>query len=764
MASEFGSIEATQVPRDQLVDPGPALDPLPGPIPSFQDLTDSSGDERDGDDDDWEAIVRAAEEAFTEQQISDMTHFLKERGLFAFVSEYVDRRAIPIRTLLLAFGLMIPLDTPFPDQLRMLKVACSRVLRNRERLEQYQTIDDAVELIRTSKKILVLTGAGVSTSCGIPDFRSPTGLYARLKAQGTWELDDPQDMFDLRFFKERPDVFYSFAKEIYPSNFIPSPCHRFVRLLELNDKLLRNYTQNIDGLFEQVGVERMLNCHGSFASASCLNCRTTYPGSFIESDVFASRVPLCPACTQAAAAAFAAEKKKQLDSTTPPIKKKRKLVNEWERDDNDDDDEDGTGGEGLYGYGNGWRDKAIIKPDIVFFGENLSDEFDRKLLADRDQVDLLIVMGTSLRVSPVAQLPSHLPHSIPQILINRDPVSHHNFDLCLLGDGDTIVEYLCRRLVEQQQQQENAEVRLGGTCMSASSSSSSTVTTATPPTTTTTAAAPVTTSKRGRQEEEEEEERERRGGQGQGSGSEWSLNERVPVTRPTARKDRMSSSSSTSRVDEGQPEHGSSAPPLERRVGPIAEPVEEDENEEKTSRFDRAVNGDRNESSTTVDTTTTTATAEEKDEEQVVPERVSTSHVWLFPGSDRDHRWTKLVREAYDDDRDVDDDDDDEDESTDENEPERGVTVAEDEDDRARVNNDDDDDEGARRRGGTRPIGNGERQLEGTVEGFVELAADLAPGVVAGAGSDGEEEEEEEEGSAEDDESEDGTEVKPSNV
>jgi hypothetical protein len=77
----------------------------------------------------------------------------------------------------------------------------------------------------------------------------------------------------------------------------------------------------------------------------------------------------------------------------------------------------------LYGYGNAWKDKAIIKPDIVFFGsvpsslrfdfewtyrslafpsryrENLSDEFDRKLLADRDEVDLLIVMGTSLRVS-----------------------------------------------------------------------------------------------------------------------------------------------------------------------------------------------------------------------------------------------------------------------------------------------------------------------------------------------------------------------------
>lgn len=72
-------------------------------------------------------------------------------------------------------------------------------------------------------------------------------------------------------------------QEIYPSNFIPSPCHRFVKVLENNDRLLRNYSaflfalsrrrshvliasvaaQNIDGLFESVGVHRMLNCHGS---------------------------------------------------------------------------------------------------------------------------------------------------------------------------------------------------------------------------------------------------------------------------------------------------------------------------------------------------------------------------------------------------------------------------------------------------------------------------------------------------------------------
>ena len=78
----------------------------------------------------------------------------------------------------------------------------------------------------------------------------------------------------------------------------------------------------------------------------------------------------------------------------------------------------------------------IAQPDIVFFGEKLDDSFDRSLLADRDEVDLLLVMGTSLKVAPVADVTGHLPHSIPQILINRDPITHVNFDVQLLGDCD----------------------------------------------------------------------------------------------------------------------------------------------------------------------------------------------------------------------------------------------------------------------------------------------------------------------------------------
>ena len=82
----------------------------------------------------------------------------------------------------------------------------------------------------------------------------------------------------------------------------------------------------------------------------------------------------------------------------------------------------------------------------VVTGEKLSDEFDKCLIKDRDDVDLLLVLGTSLRVAPVSEIIGHLPHSVPQILINRDPVPHANFDICLLGELDSIVQHLCREL------------------------------------------------------------------------------------------------------------------------------------------------------------------------------------------------------------------------------------------------------------------------------------------------------------------------------
>ena len=142
----------------------------------------------------------------------------------------------------------------------------------RKKLRHLNTIHDAVRLLKSSKKIVVLTGAGVSVSCGIPDFRSKDGVYARLSVDFP-NLPDPQAMFDIDFFRKDPRPFFKFAREIYPGQFTPSLCHRFIRCIEANSRLLRNYTQNIDTLELQAGITRIVQCHGSFATATCQRCK-----------------------------------------------------------------------------------------------------------------------------------------------------------------------------------------------------------------------------------------------------------------------------------------------------------------------------------------------------------------------------------------------------------------------------------------------------------------------------------------------------------
>jgi NAD-dependent deacetylase sirtuin 1 len=131
----------------------------------------------------------------------------------------------------------------------------------RRRLRHINTLEDVRRLIRCSSKIMIVTGAGVSVSCGIPDFRSKDGLYARLAVDFP-SLPDPQAMFDIHYFKKDPRPFFKFAKEIYPGQFQPSPAHRFIKLVESHGKLLRNYSQNIDTLETVAGIENVIHCHG----------------------------------------------------------------------------------------------------------------------------------------------------------------------------------------------------------------------------------------------------------------------------------------------------------------------------------------------------------------------------------------------------------------------------------------------------------------------------------------------------------------------
>lgn len=87
---------------------------------------------------------------------------------------------------------------------------------------------------------------------------------------------------------------------------------------------------------------------------------------------------------------------------------------------------------------------GIMKPDIVFFGEGLPDTFHEAMAEDKSKCDLLLVIGSSLKVRPVALIPSSLPAHVPQILINREPLPHCHFDVELLGDCDVIINHLCQ--------------------------------------------------------------------------------------------------------------------------------------------------------------------------------------------------------------------------------------------------------------------------------------------------------------------------------
>ncbi|EKM82003.1 hypothetical protein AGABI1DRAFT_126352 [Agaricus bisporus var. burnettii JB137-S8] len=432
-------------------------------LSDHQERKDSGTVDAEGISDDQtisqEDQPRSEEAEWTKQEVKQMLHHLKEYGSSSFIDKYVLERSIPITRLVKALGVSLcpELRTLRPQTLLyFLKVAMSH------QVGFYNTIEDAVKLIQGSRRIMILTGAGISVSCGIPDFRSRDGLYASIKARGEYELDDPQQMFDIQYFKDDPaalglsqcfselcmisisatnDILpdnSSFASQIYPSNFIPSPCHRFIKCVEDKGKLLRNYTQNIDTLETLAGVRRVLQCHGSFATATCLQCHRKVPGTEIETEILSRKVPLCLVCNPSKAQP---KKRKQT---------RKQAKGQWDSDADDESD--------APAYPPG-----IMKPDITFFGEKLDDQFDHALIEDRNQVDLLIVIGTSLKVSPVAEIIckdsyimrkynliprdlDHIPHSVPQILINKTPIRHINPDIILLGDADAIILYLCEEL------------------------------------------------------------------------------------------------------------------------------------------------------------------------------------------------------------------------------------------------------------------------------------------------------------------------------
>lgn len=170
----------------------------------------------------------------------------------------------------------------------------------------------------------------ISTSLGIPDFRSKdTGLYSQLEHLG---LSDPQEVFDIHIFREDPSIFYSIAKDILPTEKKFSPTHAFIRLLQDKGKLLTNYTQNIDNIEGNAGVlpENIVQCHGSFAKATCVKCQYKVSGDEIFEDLKKGVVPECVQCRKQIAE----------DALKPQGQKRKRSSNGAHKDKNDSSDEE----------------------------------------------------------------------------------------------------------------------------------------------------------------------------------------------------------------------------------------------------------------------------------------------------------------------------------------------------------------------------------------------------------------------------------------
>lgn len=152
-------------------------------------------------------------------------------------------------------------------------------------------IQHAAELIAQSHRAVALTGAGISTPSGIPDFRSP--------ATGLWTQVDPLEVATIYAFRNRPADFFNWIRPLarHMLSAQPNAAHAALAELELSGKLTRLITQNIDRLHQRAGSRAVIELHGNIESATCIRCYQVYPSeTFINAFVEEELIPTCPAC------------------------------------------------------------------------------------------------------------------------------------------------------------------------------------------------------------------------------------------------------------------------------------------------------------------------------------------------------------------------------------------------------------------------------------------------------------------------------------
>ncbi len=151
-----------------------------------------------------------------------------------------------------------------------------------------EKLEQAVEILANARHIIVLTGAGISTASGIPDFRGKDGLWKKI----------PSYKFTIDYFLENPLEVWQLYYERFKAmgNVKPNPGHYALAKLEEAGIIKAIITQNIDGLHQAAGSKRVIELHGNFKHAVCMTCRRLYPIEHAFEKVLKGEVPRCDYC------------------------------------------------------------------------------------------------------------------------------------------------------------------------------------------------------------------------------------------------------------------------------------------------------------------------------------------------------------------------------------------------------------------------------------------------------------------------------------
>ena len=244
---------------------------------------------------------------------------------------------------------------------------------------------EQIETLRTwigacdQGRMVFFGGAGVSTESGIPDFRSPDGLYAQKYGDVP-----PEEMISRSYFDAHPDRFFAFYFDrMIARGAEPNRAHRKLADLEGDGVLSAVITQNIDGLHQAAGSRMVWELHGSVLRNYCMGCGAAHDldAMLRLHDLAADGVPRCEKCG------------------------------------------------------------AIVKPDVVLYGEGLDSRVIEESVKAIRRADLLVIAGTSLAVYPAAGLIDYF-NGDHLAIINLSPTPRDRFaDLCVQAKVGDVFDF-----------------------------------------------------------------------------------------------------------------------------------------------------------------------------------------------------------------------------------------------------------------------------------------------------------------------------------